>query len=71
MTVQGKSISISDGLAAIDTGTSLIAAPTNIVKEIWSNVPNSIALSGEYAGMYAFRECRRLLFIAYHSQDLM
>ncbi|KAF8554783.1 acid protease [Imleria badia] len=56
VTVQGKSISISSsqGLAAIDTGTTLIGAPSAITKEIWSNVPGSVALTGQFAGMYAF-----------------
>lgn len=57
MTVQGKSISISssEGLAAIDTGTTLIGAPSDITKEFWSNVPGSVALTGQYVGMYSFR----------------
>ncbi|KAG6375626.1 aspartic peptidase domain-containing protein [Boletus reticuloceps] len=56
MTVQSKSISISnsDGLAAVDTGTTLIAAPSNVAKEIWSNVPGSTALGNQFQGMYAF-----------------
>ncbi|KAF8444969.1 aspartic peptidase domain-containing protein [Boletus edulis BED1] len=56
VTVQSKSISISNsaGLAAIDTGTTLIAAPSNVAKQIWSNVPGSTALSNQYQGMYAF-----------------
>ncbi|KAI6002894.1 aspartic peptidase domain-containing protein [Pisolithus albus] len=56
VTVQGKTIQISSsqGLAAIDTGTTLIGAPTSIVSEIWSAVPGAEALTGEYAGMYAF-----------------
>lgn len=56
VTVQGKTIQISSsqGLAAIDTGTTLIGAPTSIVSEIWSAVPGAEALTGQYAGMYAF-----------------
>jgi cathepsin D len=56
VTVQGKSISVAtnSGLAAIDTGTTLIGAPTSIVQSIWSNVPGSMELTGEYQGLYAF-----------------
>ncbi|KAG6336636.1 hypothetical protein ID866_2443 [Astraeus odoratus] len=56
VTVQGNTIQIpsSDGLAAIDTGTTLVGGPSSIVAEIWSNVPGSTPLSGQYAGMYAF-----------------
>ena len=59
VTVQGKSISVSssDGLAAIDTGTTLIGAPSSVTQEIWSNVPGSVAMTGEYEGIYAFRKC--------------
>ncbi|KAG2135856.1 acid protease [Suillus clintonianus] len=56
LSVQGKSITVgsSNSLAAIDTGTTLIAAPTTITANIWSQVSGSIALTGAYAGLYAF-----------------
>lgn len=56
ITVQGKTLQISSsqGLAAIDTGTTLIGAPTSIVSDIWAAVSGAEALSGQYAGMYAF-----------------
>ncbi|KAH7925633.1 acid protease [Leucogyrophana mollusca] len=56
LTVQGTSVTIpsGSGLAAIDTGTTLIGAPTTIVDNIWNAVPGSQALTGEYEGMYAF-----------------
>ncbi|KAH7889011.1 aspartic peptidase domain-containing protein [Phlebopus sp. FC_14] len=56
VTVQGKSVSVSSdsGLAAIDTGTTLIGAPSSIVSEIWSNVPGSMPLNGQYQGLYAY-----------------
>lgn len=72
MTVQGKSITVSssDGLAAIDTGTTLIGAPSDIAQEFWSNVPGSAALSGQYQGMYSFRACFQL-FLVSHSTHRM
>ncbi|KIJ18474.1 Merops: A01.UPA [Paxillus involutus ATCC 200175] len=56
VTVQGKSVSIpsGSGLAAIDTGTTLIGAPSSIVQSIWADVPGSVALDGQYAGLYAY-----------------
>ncbi|KAI6165992.1 aspartic peptidase domain-containing protein [Pisolithus thermaeus] len=55
-TIQGRTLQISSsqGLAAIDTGTTLIGAPTSAVSEIWSAVPGAEALTGQYAGIYAF-----------------
>jgi cathepsin D len=55
--VNGKSVNIPGGasaVAAIDTGTSLIGAPTAAVQAIWGAVPGSVPLSGEQAGYFAF-----------------
>ncbi|KAF8134343.1 aspartic peptidase domain-containing protein [Boletus edulis] len=52
--VQTVTVQSNAGLAAIDTGTTLIAAPSNVAKEIWSNVPGSTALGNQFQGMYAF-----------------
>ncbi|KAG1742630.1 aspartic peptidase domain-containing protein [Suillus paluster] len=56
VSVQGKTISIdaSSGVAAIDTGTTLIGAPTPIAASIWAQVPGSVELTGDYQGLYAF-----------------
>jgi len=56
LTVHGSEIIVNstNGVAAIDTGTTLIGAPTNYVEEIWGAVPGSEALTGEYQGMYAY-----------------
>ncbi|KAG2751850.1 acid protease [Suillus brevipes Sb2] len=56
VTVQGKTITIDapTGLAAIDTGTTLIGAPTPFAASIWAQVPGSMELSGEWQGLYAF-----------------
>ncbi|KAG1902677.1 aspartic peptidase domain-containing protein [Suillus fuscotomentosus] len=56
VTVQGKTIAIDPlgGLAAIDTGTTLIGAPTPIAASIWAQVPGSTELSGDWQGLYAF-----------------
>jgi cathepsin D len=55
--VNGKSVNIPGGasaVAAIDTGTSLIGAPTAAVEAIWGAVPGSVPLSGAQAGYFAF-----------------
>ncbi|KAG1727706.1 hypothetical protein EDB19DRAFT_1914088 [Suillus lakei] len=40
------------GLAAIDTGTTFIRAPT---PSIWAQVPGSAELTGDFQGIYTFR----------------
>lgn len=68
LTVQGKTVSVgSSALAAIDTGTTLIAAPTTVTASIWAQVPGSIALMGAYTGLYAFRQYH--LYIAGQAKD--
>ncbi|KAG1725280.1 aspartic peptidase domain-containing protein [Suillus paluster] len=56
VSVQGKTISVpsSSALAAIDTGTTLIAAPTSITASIYAQIPGSVVLTGQYQGLYAF-----------------
>ncbi|KAH0828119.1 aspartic peptidase domain-containing protein [Lanmaoa asiatica] len=56
VTVQGKSITVSssNGLAAIDTGTTLIGAPSTVTQEFWASVPGSVALGQQNQGLYAF-----------------
>jgi cathepsin D len=58
VTAQGKTITIDapSGLAAIDTGTTLIGAPTPFAASIWAQVPGSMELSGDWQGLYAFRQ---------------
>lgn len=54
--MDGKSVNIGTGnSAAIDTGTTLIGAPTAAVTAIWGAVSGSVALSGNMTGFNAFR----------------
>lgn len=55
--MNGNSVtpSSSETLAAIDTGTTLIAGPSDAVANIWSQVEGSQALSGQMAGFFSFR----------------
>ncbi|OAX33366.1 acid protease [Rhizopogon vinicolor AM-OR11-026] len=56
ITVQGTAISVptSSNLAVIDTANTLIGAPTSMISGIWAQVPGSMALDGNYTGLYAF-----------------
>ncbi len=57
--MDGKSVKLPGGdlaLAAIDTGTTLIGGPTAAVDALWNAVPGSVPLSGNLAGMFAFRK---------------
>ena len=54
--MNGANVNIGTGnSAAIDTGTTLIGAPTTAVEAIWSSVPGAEPLSGQMAGFWAFR----------------
>ncbi|KAG1724850.1 hypothetical protein EDB19DRAFT_2028724 [Suillus lakei] len=59
LSVQGQTITIQppSDLAAIDTGTTLIGAPTPIATSIWAHwqVPDSTELTRDWQGLYAFR----------------
>lgn len=58
ITVQGNSVSIptgNAGLAAIDTGTTLVAGPSAAVQNIFNEIPDSQALTGQLQGFFAFR----------------
>ncbi|OCF56098.1 endopeptidase [Kwoniella mangroviensis CBS 10435] len=57
VTVQGSQVSIgSSPQAAIDTGTTLIGVPSQVAEAIYSQIPNSQALSASsgYDGYYQY-----------------
>ncbi|KAI6042053.1 acid protease [Pisolithus marmoratus] len=55
VTVQGVSIPVgTDAVAAIDTGTSNIGAPSSVVQAIYEQIPGSEPASGTWAGYYQF-----------------
>lgn len=59
VTVKGGSVSVptgAAGLAAIDTGTTLIGGPTDAVQAVYAQIPNSQPLTGSMEGFYQFRE---------------
>ena len=54
--VQGKSIPLGNSVyAAIDTGTSNIAAPASAIQTIYSQIPGSKPATGTWAGYYQYR----------------
>ena len=56
VTVQGNTVKIAAGNAAIDTGTTLIGGPSADVKNIWAAVPNSQPIDDFLMqGFYSFR----------------
>ena len=56
VTVNKKNVTLpASGIAAIDTGTTLIGGPAAAVSAIYAQIPNSQPLSGNLAGFYGFR----------------
>jgi cathepsin D len=58
ITVQGSSITVPSGsssFAAIDTGTTLVGGPSNVIAEIYAQIPGSQAGSGNFEGYYTYR----------------
>lgn len=59
VTVQGSKVTIPTGdnaYAAIDTGTTLIGAPSAAVKAIYAAIPGSVSLDNQnLAGFYGYR----------------
>lgn len=45
----------AENTAAIDTGTTLIGAPTTAVTSIWSSIPGAQPLTGQMSGFWEFR----------------
>ena len=59
MTVQGKSISLTNGSsAAIDTGTTLVAGPAEGIAAIYDQIPGSSPGTGQWEGFYGYRKRR-------------
>ena len=59
LTVNGNSVSLpsgSDSYGAIDTGTTLISGPEDVVAALYAQIPNSEALTGQNEGFYQYRE---------------
>lgn len=46
--------SAQSSYSAIDTGTTLIGGPSNVIKEIFANIPGSAPGTGDYQGYYTY-----------------
>lgn len=46
----------SVSLAAIDTGTTLVGGPSEIISDLYANIPGSAPGTGNHTGYYTFRE---------------
>ena len=63
LTVNGNTVTLpsgSDSYGAIDTGTTLISGPEDVVAALYAQIPNSEALTGQNEGFYQYRESSRL-----------
>lgn len=59
LTVNGNSVSLPSGTGsygAIDTGTTLVTGPTDIIDALYAQIPGSEALNGQDQGLYQYRE---------------
>lgn len=57
--MNGNSVSLpsgSDSYAAIDTGTTLVGGPPDVIASVYAQIPGSEALSGDNEGYYTYRE---------------
>ena len=55
MSMQGTTISVgSNNYAAIDTGTTLIGGPSDVVAAIFAAIPGSQRMTGSYANYYEY-----------------
>lgn len=55
--MQNSAISLPSGansLAAIDTGTTLVGGPPDIIEAMYAQIPDSFAGTGDYEGYYIY-----------------
>ena len=58
MTVQGTpmDLSLAGSVAAVDTGTTLVGGPADVIAELYSSIPDSSPGTGNLTGYYTYRE---------------
>ncbi|KAF8552734.1 acid protease [Imleria badia] len=57
LTVQGSGLSLPSGsasYAAIDTGTTLVGGPSNVIQNIYAHIPGSQAGTGNWEGYWTY-----------------
>jgi cathepsin D len=63
LTVQGNSVTLAagqGGYSAIDTGTTLIGGPQDVIAAIYANIPDSSPATGDFEGYYSYRKSSTL-----------
>lgn len=56
MTVSGNNVlppSDRESFAVIDTGTTLVAGPSNAISQLYAHIPDSRPLTGDFQGFYS------------------
>lgn len=57
LTVQGNSVTLPSGsssYAAIDTGTTLVGGPSNVITAMYAQIPGAQAGTGDYEGYFIY-----------------
>ena len=55
MSVQGTSISLSGAnIGAVDTGTTLIGGPADVIAKVYAAIPGATQMGGSYGGYYEY-----------------
>lgn len=58
LTVQGSEVTLPSGsssYSAIDTGTTLVGGPSDLIADLFAQIPDSEAGTGDYEGYYIYR----------------
>ncbi|ORY88600.1 aspartic peptidase domain-containing protein [Leucosporidium creatinivorum] len=53
-TLQRTNITMDSAMVAIDTGTTLIGGPKDLVEQVYAGIEGSLAATGDYAGYYSY-----------------
>ncbi|BEI84073.1 hypothetical protein CcaverHIS002_0406770 [Cutaneotrichosporon cavernicola] len=54
VSVQGTAVDVGNAMVAIDTGTTLIGGPPDVVAAVYAAIPGSRAMTGNFANYYEY-----------------